>query len=543
MALIAMGEAGIPSRVLRRLIGSCWTYAGDGVAPGQISAARMLHEFRFRRIRAGTAIYGVVGRPVSHSVSPAMHNAAFRATASRCRVSAARRRRLRRFHDVCRCHGAARRERHRAVQGATRSSAPTSAIPSAGESSRSTRCAATARGGSAATPMSPASWRRSKASMHLRGARATVLGAGGAARAVAVALASAGMRVTIAARRPDQAQAVAALTGAAIGPWPPDPASWDLLVNATPVGTAPRSDESPLPGGYLFTAASSSTTWSTTRRKRSCSPARPTAGCRTIGGLDMLVAQAQAQFEWWTGQRACRSRHARRRDGATAPIDETCRASKAAGSTQRTDLETDDVRRVRGPGQARDVRAGGEGAGRRSADAGVGVSQGRRALRLRVPARKRRGRRARRPLFVPRQGSVPDPARPQRADDDRAGRRHDRRRQAVHRDAARADERLPVAVRARPAALHRRRRRLSRLRHRGVVRARPPPAQDGAAAERRRRRLHAVRHRAGVRSRAASHSADRQRAHLAATRICDRSISSRARRSNFSSASSNARCR
>ena len=27
------------------------------------------------------------------------------------------------------------------------------------------------------------------------------------------------------------------------------------------------------------------------------------AGCRTIGGLDMLVAQAQAQFEWWTGQR------------------------------------------------------------------------------------------------------------------------------------------------------------------------------------------------------------------------------------------------
>jgi shikimate 5-dehydrogenase len=27
------------------------------------------------------------------------------------------------------------------------------------------------------------------------------------------------------------------------------------------------------------------------------------AGCRTIGGLDMLVAQAQAQFEWWTGGR------------------------------------------------------------------------------------------------------------------------------------------------------------------------------------------------------------------------------------------------
>jgi shikimate 5-dehydrogenase len=28
-----------------------------------------------------------------------------------------------------------------------------------------------------------------------------------------------------------------------------------------------------------------------------------TAGCDTIGGLDMLVGQAQAQFEWWTGTR------------------------------------------------------------------------------------------------------------------------------------------------------------------------------------------------------------------------------------------------
>jgi hypothetical protein len=39
--------------------------------------------------------------------------------------------------------------------------------------------------------------------------------------------------------RQDQAQSVAALTGAAVAQWPPDPASWDLLVNATPVGTAP----------------------------------------------------------------------------------------------------------------------------------------------------------------------------------------------------------------------------------------------------------------------------------------------------------------
>ena len=79
VALIAMGEAGIASRVLASWMGSCWTYAGDGVAPGQVSERRLQDEFRFRRIGARTAIYGVLGKPVAHSVSPAMHNAAFRA--------------------------------------------------------------------------------------------------------------------------------------------------------------------------------------------------------------------------------------------------------------------------------------------------------------------------------------------------------------------------------------------------------------------------------------------------------------------------------
>lgn len=79
MVLIAMGDAGIATRVLAGWLGSCWTYAGDNVAPGQIGVARLHDEFRFRRIGAHTAIYGIVGKPVSHSVSPQMHNAAFRA--------------------------------------------------------------------------------------------------------------------------------------------------------------------------------------------------------------------------------------------------------------------------------------------------------------------------------------------------------------------------------------------------------------------------------------------------------------------------------
>jgi shikimate 5-dehydrogenase len=142
-----------------------------------------------------------------------------------------------------------------------------------------------------------------ESAMQMRGARAVILGAGGAARSVSVGLTSAGMRVAIAARRPVQAQAVATLTGAAVAPWPPDPASWDLLVNATPVGTSPNSGASPLPDGYPFPGSGLvyDLVYNPPKTKLLDEAAR--AGCRTIGGLDMLVAQAQAQFEWWTGRR------------------------------------------------------------------------------------------------------------------------------------------------------------------------------------------------------------------------------------------------
>ena len=77
--LIGMGSSGAATRVLAARYGSRWTYAGDGVAPGQMPASRLIDEFRFRRIRPDAAVYGLLGRPVSQSLSPAMHNAAFAA--------------------------------------------------------------------------------------------------------------------------------------------------------------------------------------------------------------------------------------------------------------------------------------------------------------------------------------------------------------------------------------------------------------------------------------------------------------------------------
>jgi 3-dehydroquinate dehydratase / shikimate dehydrogenase len=302
MAVVAMGEAGLASRVLASWMGSCWSYAGDAVAPGQIEARRMHDEFRFRRIGARTAVYGVIGKPVAHSVSPAMHNAAFRAAhldAVYLPLAAADFDDFLTFADAAGLAGASVTApfKVQAFERADECDPVSRRIQSVNtlrrDGARWLGCNTDVSGFLA--PLEGLST--------LRGARAVILGAGGAARSVSVALASAGMQVTIAARRPDQAEAVAALTGAAAGAWPPPPGTWELLVNATPLGTAPYSTESPLPEGYPLTAGTVvyDLVYNPPHTRLLVDAER--AGCRTIGGLDMLVAQAQAQFDWWTGQR------------------------------------------------------------------------------------------------------------------------------------------------------------------------------------------------------------------------------------------------
>jgi 3-dehydroquinate dehydratase/shikimate dehydrogenase len=249
--LIAMGEAGIASRVLASWMGSAWTYAGNGVAPGQVSQQQLQDEFAFRRIGARTAIYGVLGKPLGHSVSPAMHNAAFRAVhldAVYLPLAAADFDDFMQFAAAVNLAGASVTAPFKvnAFERADECDPVSRRIQSVNtlrrEGGRWNACNTDLTG--FLTPLESA--------MQLRGARATVMGAGGAARSVSMALSSAGATVTISARREDQAKSVAALTGAAVTPWPPEPASWDLLVNATPVGTKPNVDVSPLPADYPF---------------------------------------------------------------------------------------------------------------------------------------------------------------------------------------------------------------------------------------------------------------------------------------------------
>ena len=81
---LCMGEAGLISRVLAKKFGAFLTFASlrdeSATAPGQVTIHDMKRLYRWDAIGPKTKVFGVVACPVKHSMSPAIHNASFDAT-------------------------------------------------------------------------------------------------------------------------------------------------------------------------------------------------------------------------------------------------------------------------------------------------------------------------------------------------------------------------------------------------------------------------------------------------------------------------------
>lgn len=79
---LAMGEEGLLSRVLSPRAGAAFTFAaaseGAETAPGQVTARTLNDLYRIDQIDQATRIFAVAGNPIGHSLSPLMHNTAFR---------------------------------------------------------------------------------------------------------------------------------------------------------------------------------------------------------------------------------------------------------------------------------------------------------------------------------------------------------------------------------------------------------------------------------------------------------------------------------
>ena len=294
--LIAMGEPGASTRVLAARLGNRWTYAGAS-APGQIPASRLLGEYRYRRIRADAALYAVVGNPVARSLSPAMHNAGF----DHLGLNAAYVSLEARDADDFVVFARALKLRDASITAPFKVDMLTRVD--------SSDALASEIGAINTVSVKGDRWLGSntdvagfltplKGRMVLKGTRAVVLGAGGAARAVAVALKHEGAAVSLSARRIGEARQVAATIGVTAGAYPPAPGTWDVLVNATSGGSR-DGDPSPMEGIALDGEIVFDLVYSpseTALIRQACE-----AGCWTIGGIEMLIGQAEHQFETWTG--------------------------------------------------------------------------------------------------------------------------------------------------------------------------------------------------------------------------------------------------
>jgi 3-dehydroquinate dehydratase/shikimate dehydrogenase len=296
--LIAMGTPGVASRILAAQFGSRWTYAGDEAAPGQLPPSRLLSEFRFARIRRDSAVYGIIGRPVSHSLSPAMHNAGFAAlglNAAYVPFEAADIADFRMFAETAGVRGVS--------VTAPFKIAVVDMLDEVTPVARDVRAVNT-------VTWRDGRWIGTNTDIDgfldplrrrggVRGRTVLVLGAGGAARAVVAGLRLEGADVSIAARRSPEAMELADWFGARAIEWPPT-GVWDVVVNATPVGSAASPGLPTHPGD---TRAALAYDLVYAPRRTAFLGEYEAAGAEVVGGLEMLIAQAERQFEIWTGQR------------------------------------------------------------------------------------------------------------------------------------------------------------------------------------------------------------------------------------------------
>jgi shikimate dehydrogenase len=261
---------------------------------------------------ANSRLIALIGDPVAHSVSPAMHNAAFRALGLNYVYLAFRVAAADLGQAVAGLRGLGLRGANTTIPHKT------TVLPLLdGIDAQARRIGAVntivneggkLTGHNTDAPGFLAAVRRG--GFEPEGERAVVLGAGGAARAVVFALREAGASVAIVNRSRDTARVLANETGAIAfelteAGFHAALAGASLMVNATSVGMSPDDDSTPLPANLLRPGLVVFDTVYRPRQTRLLREAEA-AGCVAIGGLEMLVEQGALAFELWTGKTAPR---------------------------------------------------------------------------------------------------------------------------------------------------------------------------------------------------------------------------------------------
>ena len=311
---IAMGNAGIATRVLGPSRGSVLTYGAlddeSATAPGQVNARKLRSLYHLDTIDDETMICGLVGLPVMHSVSPHIHNSAFASTNVNGvylpfevndavqffkRMVHPRTRELKwnlRGLSITAPHKQTVMECLDSIDADAKEIGAVNTVVV--ENDRLLGYNTDAAG-----LIAPLLSRFTT----LRDARVAIIGAGGAARAAIWALQRQQAAVTLFARDVAKARGLGDLFGISCELLSEASfAGYDLVINTTPVGSGAYIDQSPVTQKQLSGSRCVYDLIYNPAKTLLLREAQE-AGCETLGGLEMLIAQAAMQFELWTGKR------------------------------------------------------------------------------------------------------------------------------------------------------------------------------------------------------------------------------------------------
>jgi 3-dehydroquinate dehydratase/shikimate dehydrogenase len=302
---VPMGEAGLPARILALREGSALAYApiAEATAPGQVSMHEMKNLYRAHTITRRTRVYGVVGDPVGHSLSPLLHNTGFVAR----HVDAVYLPFL--VHDLrdflaavpeFGIHGFSVTHPHK--QGILKYLKECDPLAS---EIGAVNTVVVRRDGSlyGCNTDYLGVLRALEKKLRIKGSRILIFGAGGAARAAAFALVRSGAAVAICARREKAARELArAFGGETVSRAALRTEFFDAILNATSVGMHPHDGVSPLAPSELHCRLVMDLINRPQRTQLLKIAARK--GIATVPGVEMLIAQGIAQWEIWMEKRA-----------------------------------------------------------------------------------------------------------------------------------------------------------------------------------------------------------------------------------------------
>ena len=253
-------------------------------------------------INAHTELYGIIGNPVRHSLSPVIHNGAFRRMGLNAVYLA---------FEVNRLKEAMGGIRELGVRGLSVTIPFKSQIlpyldhveDVAGKIGAVNTLSMEGKGLVGYNTDWCGALEALEEKVDLRGKKVILLWAGGAARAIGFGLKEKGCLVAIFNRSLGRARLLAKELGCrhhSLSSF--REMSGDLLVNATSVGMHPLDRESPVPKEVLKEGMVIMDIVYSPLKTRLLREAEE-RGCRTIDGLEMLARQGAAQLDIWTGKR------------------------------------------------------------------------------------------------------------------------------------------------------------------------------------------------------------------------------------------------